>query len=279
MEVLEHPLADDLRREEGFRKIGDLAVGIEGRTEGKTRRERSDQRVGRAVPLPPVFGVFPYSFRCAPRTPPPDPAAAPGRTLRVPPRRRRGAASILLMPITRGPGNPSSRRRRSRSASERAPGSVHDRERHVRSPETLGHRPHHRPAEAGPGPVDSRGVQQDQLQPRAAGDAEDAAPGGLGLLVDRRQPFPDQTVQEGGLPGARQPDHRHEAGAVFGVFQRARFRRYGGHLTACGGTRVSAESGEAQFLPVGVRLTRRVREEYRVYSDRNATKSAAQRRG
>ena len=32
-------------------------------------------------------------------------------------------------------------------------------------------------------------------------------------------------------------------------------------------------------LPVGVRLTRRVREEYRVYFDRNATMSGAQRRG
>ena len=32
-------------------------------------------------------------------------------------------------------------------------------------------------------------------------------------------------------------------------------------------------------LPVGARLTRRVREEYRVYSDRNATMSGAKRRG
>ena len=63
-------------------------------------------------------------------------------------------------------------------------------------------------------------------------------------------------------------------------------------LTAGGGTRVSAETGEAQFSRWGAqrrgeqpvmeptsRLTRRVREEYRVYSDRNATMSGAQRRG
>ena len=46
---------------------------------------------------------------------------------------------------------------------------------------------------------------------------------------------------------------------------------------ACGYRGVSAE---AQFsLPVGVRLTRRVREEYLVYSDRNATMSGAKRGG
>ena len=49
------------------------------------------------------------------------------------------------------------------------------------------------------------------------------------------------------------------------------------YLATCGGTRVSAESGEAQFSRVGARLTRRVREEYRVYFDRNATPSAAKR--
>ena len=52
-------------------------------------------------------------------------------------------------------------------------------------------------------------------------------------------------------------------------------------LTACGETHVSAETGEA----VGVRLTRRVREEpppgelARAYFDRNATQNAAKRSG
>ncbi len=56
-------------------------------------------------------------------------------------------------------------------------------------------------------------------------------------------------------------------------------------LTACSGTRVSAEAGEAQFSRRGARLTRRVREEpppgelARVYFDRNATMSDAKRRG
>ena len=62
-------------------------------------------------------------------------------------------------------------------------------------------------------------------------------------------------------------------------------------LAACGETHVSAEAGEAQFLPVGpvlpvgARLTRRVREEpppgelARVYFDRNATQNAAKRSG
>ena len=62
-------------------------------------------------------------------------------------------------------------------------------------------------------------------------------------------------------------------------------------LTAGGGTRVSAEAGQfsrwgrGPVLPVGVRLTRRVREEpppgelARVYFDRNATMSGAKRRG
>ena len=42
-------------------------------------------------------------------------------------------------------------------------------------------------------------------------------------------------------------------------------------LTACGGTRVSAESGQFSRWGRGARLTRRVREEYPVYFDRNAT--------
>ena len=50
-------------------------------------------------------------------------------------------------------------------------------------------------------------------------------------------------------------------------------------LTACGGTRVSVESGQFSRWGRGARLTRRVREEYRVYFDRNATQSAAKRRG
>ena len=47
----------------------------------------------------------------------------------------------------------------------------------------------------------------------------------------------------------------------------------GSDLTAGGGTRVSAGGRR------GARLTRRVREEYRVYFDRNATMSGAKRRG
>ena len=62
-------------------------------------------------------------------------------------------------------------------------------------------------------------------------------------------------------------------------------------VIAGGGTRVSAEAGQfsrwgrGPVLPVGVRLTRRVREEpppgelARVYFDRSATMSGAQRRG
>ena len=46
-----------------------------------------------------------------------------------------------------------------------------------------------------------------------------------------------------------------------------------GGLAACGGTRVSAEVWR------GARLTRRVREEYLVYFDRNATKNGAKRSG
>ena len=52
-----------------------------------------------------------------------------------------------------------------------------------------------------------------------------------------------------------------------------------GLLTACGGTRVSAEVGQFSRWGRGARLTRRVREEYRVYFDRNATMSGARRRG
>ena len=50
-------------------------------------------------------------------------------------------------------------------------------------------------------------------------------------------------------------------------------------LTACGETRVSAEAGQFSRWGRGARLTRRVREEYRVYFDRNATMSGAKRRG
>ncbi len=56
-------------------------------------------------------------------------------------------------------------------------------------------------------------------------------------------------------------------------------------LAAGGGTRVSAEAGQFSRWGRGARLTRRVREEpppgelARVYSDRNATMSGAQRRG
>ena len=42
---------------------------------------------------------------------------------------------------------------------------------------------------------------------------------------------------------------------------------------------MSAEAGEAQFLPVGARLTRRAREEYLTYFDRSATMSDAKRMG
>ena len=52
-----------------------------------------------------------------------------------------------------------------------------------------------------------------------------------------------------------------------------------GVLTACGGTRVSAEVGQFSRWGRGARLTRRVREEYLVYFDRNATMSGAKRRG
>ena len=50
-------------------------------------------------------------------------------------------------------------------------------------------------------------------------------------------------------------------------------------LTACGETRVSAEVGQFSRWGRGARLTRRVREEYRVYFDRNATQNAAKRSG
>ena len=50
-------------------------------------------------------------------------------------------------------------------------------------------------------------------------------------------------------------------------------------LAACGETHVSAETGQFSRWGRGARLTRRVRKEYRVYFDRNATMSGAQRRG
>ena len=56
-------------------------------------------------------------------------------------------------------------------------------------------------------------------------------------------------------------------------------------LAACGETHVSAEAGQSSRWGRGARLTRRVREEpppgelARVYFDRNATMSGAQRRG
>ncbi len=50
-------------------------------------------------------------------------------------------------------------------------------------------------------------------------------------------------------------------------------------LTAGGETHVSAEAGQFSRWGRGARLTRRVREEYRVYSDRNATQNAAKRSG
>ena len=50
-------------------------------------------------------------------------------------------------------------------------------------------------------------------------------------------------------------------------------------LIACGETRVSAEVGQSSRWGRGARLTRRVREEYRVYFDRNATQNAAKRSG
>ena len=46
-------------------------------------------------------------------------------------------------------------------------------------------------------------------------------------------------------------------------------------VTAGGGTRVSAEAGQFSRWGRGARLTRRAREEYRVYFDRNATMSGA----
>ena len=47
-------------------------------------------------------------------------------------------------------------------------------------------------------------------------------------------------------------------------------------LTACGETHVSAEAGQFSRWGRGARLTRRVREEYRVYFDRNAERSEAE---
>ncbi len=52
-----------------------------------------------------------------------------------------------------------------------------------------------------------------------------------------------------------------------------------GLLTACGETHVSAEVGQFSRWGRGARPTRRVREEYRVYFDRNATKNGAKRSG
>ena len=50
-------------------------------------------------------------------------------------------------------------------------------------------------------------------------------------------------------------------------------------LAAGGGTHVSAEAGQSSRWGRGARLTRRVREEYPVYFDRNATQNAAKRSG
>ena len=50
-------------------------------------------------------------------------------------------------------------------------------------------------------------------------------------------------------------------------------------LTACGETHVSAEVGQFSRWGRGARPTRRVREEYLVYFDRNATKNGAKRSG
>ena len=50
-------------------------------------------------------------------------------------------------------------------------------------------------------------------------------------------------------------------------------------LAVGGGTHVSAEAGQFSRWGRGARLTRRVREEYLVYFDRNATMSGAKRRG
>ena len=80
--------------------------------------------------------------------------------------------------------------------------------------------------------MDSRGVEQDQFQPGAARHPQDAPPGGLGFSVNRRKLGADQTVQQRGLPGAREPHQRHEAGPVSGAFGGIRFRRRGGHSAA-----------------------------------------------
>ena len=77
-----------------------------------------------------------------------------------------------------------------------------------------------------------------------------------------------------GAPGDAQPGRaagNRSAGGTSGV-------RATASVPACGGTRVSAESGQFSRWGRGARLTRRVREEYRVYFDRNATQSAAKRR-
>ena len=50
-------------------------------------------------------------------------------------------------------------------------------------------------------------------------------------------------------------------------------------LTACGETHVSAEVGQFSRWGRGARPTRRVREEYLVYFDRNATQNGAKRSG
>ena len=83
---------------------------------------------------------------------------------------------------------------------------------------------------------------------------------------------PGGNLPEGQAPGIAPPGEKaHLLPAFFGC----------GALTAFGGTRVSAESGQFSRWGRGARLTRRVREEpppgelARVYSDRNATMSGA----
>ena len=83
---------------------------------------------------------------------------------------------------------------------------------------------------------------------------------------------PGGNLPEGQAPGIAPPGEKaHLLPAFFGC----------GALTAFGGTRVSAESGQFSRWGRGARLTRRVREEpppgelARVYFDRNATMSGA----
>ncbi len=76
-------------------------------------------------------------------------------------------------------------------------------------------------------------------------------------------------------PADARTRHRRSAGRTTPEQKEADPRRFPRRLTACGGTRVSAESGQFSRWGRGARLTRRVREEYLVYFDRNATQSAA----